>query len=102
MTKIYAILYNSYEYDDLNQGELTPRFLSLDKEDAYSQFKQWVDEEKECFNEYCDKYYKDEISKRPEDFQILSDTDDHFECFINTWTYEYKLVEYETERDLKY
>ena len=102
MTKIYAILYNACEYDDLNQGELTPRFLSLDKEDVHEQFRKWVDEEKKHFNECCDKYYKDEISKRPEDFQILSDTDDHFEYFIDTWSYEYKIVEYEMEKDLKY
>lgn len=31
MEKVYAILYNAYEFDDLSYGDLTPRFLSLDK-----------------------------------------------------------------------
>ena len=41
MEKVYAILYNAYEFDDLSYGDLTPKFLSLDKNKCIEQFNNW-------------------------------------------------------------
>ena len=38
MNKVYAILKNSYEFDDLGYGDLTPYFLSLSEEECKAEF----------------------------------------------------------------
>lgn len=98
--KVYAILKNSYEFDDLNYGDYYPCFLSLSKDKVIDQFNSIKDVEISSFNNALN-YYKDLIEKHPErkeDFQIEENTDEKLTIYLNNWCYEWKLAEYELDK----
>jgi len=101
MSKVYAILKRSYEFDDLDYGDYVPCFLSLDKEKVIETFKSIKEEETSHFHQSMERFYKGFLEKHPErteDFQIVEDTDDYFEIALDKWCYQWKLTEYELEK----
>lgn len=101
MDKVYAILKNSYEFDDLNYGELTPCYLSLDKDGAQETFNSIKEKELKWFHQTLESSYKGFLEKYPEraeDFQIVENTDDYLEIYLDNWCYEFKLTEYELDK----
>lgn len=100
--KVYAILKNSYEFDDLNYGDYYPCFLSLNKNKVIEQFNSIKDAEISSFNNAV-KYYKDLIEKYPnrkEDFQIAENTDNQLTIYLNNWCYKWKLAEFELDKSV--
>ena len=101
MNKVYVILKNSYEFDDLNYGELTSCYLSLDKDRAQETFNSIKEKEIKWFHQTLENYYKDFLEKYPqraEDFKIAENTDDYLEIYLDKWCYQWKLTEYELEK----
>ena len=103
MEKVYAILYNAYEFDDLSYGDLTPKFLSLDKNKCIEQFNIWKTSDIKNFNEVISvqKEWLNDHPEYKEDYQIKINTDDEFELYVGNWCYHYALVEYELDKALK-
>ena len=100
MDKVYVILKNSYEFDDLNYGELTPYYLSLDKDRVQETFNSIKEKEIKWFHQSMERFYKGFIEENPqraEDFQIVEDTDDYLEIYLDNWCYQWKLTEYELD-----
>lgn len=101
--RVYAILKRSYEFDDFDYGSFVPCFLSLDKEKVIETFKSIKEEEISHFHQSMDRFYKGFLEKHPEraeDFQIVEDTEDYFEIFLDKWCYQWKLTEYELDKML--
>ena len=48
--KVYAILHNSYRFDDLTYGELLPSFMSLDDKIVVEEFNRIKESEIKNFN----------------------------------------------------
>lgn len=95
--KVYAILSNSYEFDDLSYGELTPSFLSLNKDTVIKEFNNIKEKEIKWFNDSL-KIRESWINEHPEfkeDYQIVTNTDTEFEIYFDNWCYQWALTEYE-------
>ena len=101
MNSVWCILYNAYEFDDIYQGDLTPRYISLNKEDAINQFNKWKSEQISLLNNVCENH-KDMVNSRPEDFQIYIDEENELEVWIDNWCYHYKLIEFKLNVDLNW
>ena len=100
MDKVYVILKNSYEFDDLNYGELTPYYLSLDKDRVQETFNSIKEKEIKWFHQALERSYKGFLEKHPEraeDFQIAENTEDYLEIYLDNWCYQWKLTEYELD-----
>ena len=98
--KVYAILKNSYEFDDINYGDYYPCFLSLNKNKVIEQFNSIKEAEISSFNNAI-KYYKNFIESHPEraeDFQIEENTDNQLTIYLNNWCYMWKLAEFELDK----
>ena len=98
--KVYVILKNAYEFDDLNYGDYYPCFLSLNKNTVIDQFNSIKDVEISSFNNALN-YYKDLIEEHPdrkEDFQITENTDEALTIYLDNWCYMWKLAEYELDK----
>ena len=102
--KVYAILYNSYEFDDLGYGDLTPIFLSLDENNCKRIFEKWKPQEIDMFNRVIKEkeQWLNENPKRQEDYQININTDREFEMYLGNWCYHYALVDYDLDRSLRF
>ena len=95
--KVYAILHNSYEFDDLNYGDLTPSFMSLNKDTVLKKFKEIKENEISNFYRIF-KMKENWLNEHPEfkeDYQIIVNTKDELEIFCDNWCYIWKLTEYE-------
>ena len=95
--KVYAILHNSYEFDDVSYGELTPSFMSLNKETVIEEFNRIKKREITSFENRikCYEKYLNEDPKRKEDFQIVINKDDELEIYFDNWCYQWIIDEYE-------
>ena len=100
--KVYAVLYNAYEFDDLSYGELTPKFLSLNKDNCIKMFEKWKAQEIETFNRVVKEKeeWLNENPERWEDYQININTDREFEMYFGNWCYHYVLVDYDLDKGL--
>lgn len=104
MSKVYAILTRSYEFDDLDYGDYVPCFLSLDKSKVQETFNSIREEEIKHFHQSMGnfyKFYKGFLEKHPErveDFQIVEDTDEYLEIALDKWCYQWKITEYELDK----
>ena len=95
--KVYVILRNSYELDDISYGELTPSFMSLNKGTVIKEFNKIKEREISWFNELVEK--KEEwLNEHPEfkeDYQIPINTDNELEIYVGNWCYHWMMTEYE-------
>jgi len=93
MTKVYTLESKSYEFDDLDYGSFSIKFVSLDKNKIIEKFN----EEKEWYlkviNEQHSRTDVDDIYK--EDYQIYRDEQDYFEAWTGKWCHEFMISEYE-------
>lgn len=97
MNKVYAILHNSYEFDDVSYGDLTPSFMSLSKETVIKEFNRIKEREIESFKDNIKKYeeYLNVCPERKEDFQIVTNKDDELEIYFDNWCSHWVITEYE-------
>ena len=98
--KVYAILHNAYEFDDLNYGELTPIFMSLNKDNVIKEFNNIKEKEINWFNKIV-KEKEQWLNEHPEfkeDYQITINTNDGFEIYLDNWCYQWTLTEYELDK----
>lgn len=97
MNKVYAILHNSYEFDDISYGDLTPSFMSLNKETVIKEFNRIKEREIESFKDNIKKYeeYLNIYPEGKEDFQIVTNKDDELEIYFDNWCYHWVITEYE-------
>ena len=95
--KVYAILHNSYEFDDISYGELTPSFMSLDKETVIKEFNRIKKREIKHIEDLIKHWekYLNEHPERKEDFQITINKDDELEIYFDNWCYHWVIDEYE-------
>lgn len=100
--KVYAVLYNAYEFDDLGYGDLTPKFLSLNKDNCIKMFEKWKAQKIETFNQVVKEKEKwlNENPEQWDDYQININTDREFEMYLGNWCYHYVLVEYDLDKEL--
>ena len=95
--KVYAILYNAYEFDDLSYGELTPKYMSLNKDTVIKEFERIRKEEiYQLYNTL--KLKENWLNEHPEykeDYKVTINTDDEFKIYVGNWCYDYVLTEYE-------
>lgn len=91
--KVYAILHNSYEFDDISYGELTPSFMSLNKETVIEEFNR-IKEREITSLETKIKYFNEDL-KRKLDFQITINKNDELEIYSDNWCYHWIIDEYE-------
>lgn len=92
--KIYAILYNSYEFDDFNYGDPTPYYLSHSMKNVLEKFKSIKEEEITSLNELFEKHPE---FRNDEDYQIAVNNETEFKVYCGNWCYEYLLCSYEME-----
>lgn len=97
--KLYVIKYCANEFDDLGYDSPYPIYYSLDHDDAYGHFAEFVNLEKKNFTEYL---YKHPELKNSEDYSIEIDTENEFEYSFGKWLYKYVFGEVELEKDLRY
>ena len=97
--KLYVIKYCANEFDDLGYDSPYPIYYSLDHDDAYGHFAEFVNLEKKNFTEYL---YKHPELKDNEDYSIEIDTENEFEFNFGKWFYKYVFKEAELEKDLRY
>ena len=83
---IYAILYNAYEYDDVYQGELQPIYMSIDPKKTIEFFNKEIS----WYLNRSDVELDDKNSKSK------------FSCSVGNWCYNYKLISYHLDKDLRY
>lgn len=101
--KIHVILYNSYEFDDLGYGDLTPYFLSLSEEECKEEFEKIRNEEINNFQ----RMYKNKeewLKDHPdfeEDYKININSDTEIEIYFGNWCYHYVLTSYELNKRIK-
>jgi hypothetical protein len=96
MNKIYVILYNAYEFDDLGYGDLTPKFLSLDENKVKEEFHNLKEKEIKWFNKFV--YEHPQVCKDNEDYQIVVNKDDELEIYMGNWCYHWVLSSYELDK----
>ena len=101
--KVYAILYNAYEFDDLSYGDLTPKFMSLSKDTVLKEFESIKEKEINWFNNILSgkEEWLKEHPERKEDYQICTNTEDSLEIYVGNWCYEWRLTEYELDKYIK-
>ena len=97
--KLYVVKYCANEFDDLGYDSPYPIYYSLDRDDAYGHFAEFVNLDKKNLNEYL---YKHPELKDNEDYSIEIDTENEFEFNFGKWFYKYMFVEAEFEKDLRY
>ena len=97
MNKVYAILHNSYEFDDVSYGDLTPSFMSLNKKTVIKEFNRIKESEIKSFEDNIKKYeeYLNVCPERKEDFQIVTNKDDELEIYFDNWCSHWVITEYE-------
>lgn len=83
--KVYMVLYNAHEYDDMDEGKDDIVFISLNHDNA---------------RKFYDESVKEISSKRPifsfGEYEVDEDnTDTEFTCWWGKWCYTYKFVERE-------
>lgn len=94
MNKIYAILYNAYEIDDIERGDLTPIYCSLSQVNRDKKYDELVEDSHKQFNKYSNE----------DDYWEQNDICDLHELnySIGKWSYHYRTVEYDLDKDLRY
>ena len=97
--KLYIVKYCANEFDDLGYDSPYPIYYSLNRDDAYGHFSEFVNLEKKKFTEYL---YKHPEYKDNEDYSIEIDTENEFEYYFGNWFYKYVFEEAELEKDLRY
>lgn len=88
--KVYGILYNAHEFDDIETGDLTPIFLSLSSDNCNQEYKKLYEQNKNHFNQY----------RELDDFFDIENNG--FEYSIGNWVYHYKLVNYDLDKNFQY
>lgn len=86
-TKVYLILYNSHEFDDMDEGKDDIVFASLDKEKAMEKFRQGIENIKTNRPWYAGSDYEEEDDN----------TDKRFSCYWGKYCYTFKFVEQKLE-----
>ena len=89
--KIYYVMYNSYQIDDIEYGDPTPIYFSYDPKKVNDFF----DEKVKNTCEYYKKTY-------PESFSIDELTGKSFSYWVDEWKYSYDVVSSPLEVDLRY
>ncbi len=85
--KVYIVLYNTHEYDDLDEGKDDIVYMSLDLEKARS---------------FYDMSVKEISTRRPvfrfgEYEEDKDNTETEFTCWWGKWCYTFKFVERELD-----
>ena len=88
--KVYGILYNAHEFDDIETGDLTPIFLSLSSDTCNKEYQKLYEQNKNHFNQY----------RQLDDFFDIGNNE--FEYSIGNWVYHYKLVNYDLDKNFQY
>ena len=96
--KLYIVKYCANECDDLGYDSPYPIYYSLNRDDAYGHFKEFVNLDKKNFNEYL---YKHPELNDNEDYSIEIDTENEFEFNFGKWFYKYVFEEVDLEKDLR-
>lgn len=100
MEKIFVVLYNAYEFDDLDYGSPYLIYCSLDPKKAQEKFIKCVQMQKKSFEQYV-RDNKEWVDSHQEDYQIYTDTENEFEIWFGKWAYYYKLTSYDLDKDLR-
>lgn len=85
--KVYMVLYNAHEYDDLDAGKDDIVYISLNRVNArkcYDDAVKKISTEKPLFN-----FGEYEVDK--------NNTDNEFTCWWGKWCYTFKFVERELD-----
>ena len=93
--RIYAVLYNDHEFDDLDYGDTSPVFLSMNKERARAFYDRLVEMKKKegrRSEEEHYRYYKDDGEPFYE--EDSDNTDTQFCYYLGKWCYTYRFEEY--------
>ncbi len=101
--KIFVVLYNAYEFDDISGGIQTggpePIYISLDPNKTKDKFNKYVKSQKESYERLLETN-GEWIKSHQEDYQIYIDTENEFELWVGNWCYYYKLTSYDLDKDL--
>ena len=91
MDKVYAIMYNSYEVDDLDYGDYHIIYLSLNKDKRDKVFEN-LRHKNMCPDENSPffKYFEPKENKKG-----------HFSFYYGKWCYQYKLEKFNLEDETK-
>lgn len=84
-TKVYLILYNSHEFDDMDEGKDDIVFASLDEEKAMEEFRQDVENIKTNRPVFAFGDYEENEDN----------TETNFQCYWGNRCYSLKLQEFE-------
>lgn len=96
--KIYIVKYCANECDDLGYDRPYPIYYSLNHDDAYGHFREYVNKEKKRLTEYL---YNHPELKDNEDYSIETDKEYKFEFNFGKWFYIYEFEEAELDKDLR-
>ena len=91
MNKVYVILYNAYEIDDIDIGDLTPIYLSLSKDSRNKEYERLLSSNKNHF-ENCKHTNEDEFEE----------TNEEFSYSLGNWCYHYAKDEYKLDTNLRW
>lgn len=95
--KVYAILKNSYEIDDIEYGDLYPYYFSLNKETIIKEFNRIKKENIEHLDRIIElkKDYLEKYPDKKEDYQVMEDNAEVFKYCMGNWTYVYAIEEFD-------
>ena len=96
--KLYIVKYCANEFDDLGYDSPYPIYYSLNRDDAYGHFREFVNLDKKNLNEYL---YNHPEFKNDEDYSIEVDNENEFEFNFGKWFYKYVFEEVDLEKDLR-
>ena len=93
MNKVFALEARSYEFDDLDYGSFSIKYISLDRNKIIEKFNKEKEWYIKVINEQRSRTNIDESYK--EEYQICRDELNYFEAWCGKWCYEFQISEYE-------